>query len=420
MRGSEPKKPKGMKVWPMVVMIVFMMMVAELMARLPGEDVPEGGEGAGSSADSSSTVEREPESLLVSESEPIEDDLVVDDVPRFTLEGPYETLPALQGSLFAIGGDPDSLILRTEQGFALVNWRSGVVIREIERPAGNANVYTDDKGQITALYGWGLIIWNNRLEEVCRRDFPQSVTAPHDVLYSGGGLGYWYASPDGLYLTRCDDEGIKLFNLETGEMRLLPDTGRVVLRPEHPDGAQYKYARFVLNGSKLLCWHIGWEWTEGYMIYDLETGQQSYHPHGSEESMYVGIGDAGVYLTGYRRYDDKSPHGYVYIDFKTGESRAAPELEAIWNYFEFSYAQSMGRYVVKLALQHVADAGEALAADTLVRKITVLDSHTGEVYDTGCTVTTQGGAYCDAMALPDGRVYLQVTGTEETQGFITG
>jgi len=208
-------------------------------------------------------------------------------------------------------------------------------------------------------------------------------------------------------------DGVKLFDLETGQYTLIPGTESYIDYESEIGSEGFKFADFVMDESKLLLTRVGWEWVAGYMLYDIATGESTFYEHIGRFGMWRY--DDRLYIADFR-IDGGEPQP-VYIDFATREVRPAPDLEErLERFFEDWTLDDEGedaepepapRFEVIRNPTSVS-ALEATSDWHVSEELTVFDNYTNSVVGDGIIVTRPSGhRILSTYVTASGRLYIR-------------
>lgn len=121
-------------------------------------------------------------------------------------------------------------------------------------------------------------------------------------------------------LALVDQEGIKIFDLKTDKLTLIPDTAPKHDEEKIVENEGYGLLQFVDGGSKLWATKLGYEWRIGYMLYSLEEETSHFYPYGGGyDARDLYFGDSTL-LIGHTKEGEPLENKAVLIDFVSGEA----------------------------------------------------------------------------------------------------
>lgn len=331
------------------------------------------------------------------------------DTHRVELEGSYRelTLPEeFENGIFLCEGDqPDTAVFwrnATDSSLELMlgNLLTGEVLsrRMIEYPGEYSIAFLEKRGgRIIAATGRQMGVFGLDLSEIRpMADYPADL---RNALGGSARLRSFDFLADLSLMSFSDGEGIKIYNLKTGELTLVPGT-----EPYEPEGRDVEWtgygdAMFVLGGKKLFATQLGYEWCNGYLLYDLESGETIAYPYGGGYSIGRLVTDTGALLMNHSDRSDNDRKATWRIDFKTGLAEEIPEtFEGEMGFYHSGDSRYSARMNTRIA-------GDRMERATILR----VDVETGEEVPLDLVVTAPNGSTRMLGTTEGGSVYVSVS-----------
>ena len=352
-------------------------------------------------------------------------DYAFDATDRIRLSGDYQelTMPVMDMDIIMPGPAADSFVAGwrnkdNSQVYGTLDMYTGVAEEGITLAADGSDAARIRHAGLTGdtyvvMTGEKLLAFKGDLGVVLSWD--AHPTWLMDAVDDADRLANVCFSPDLARVSVCAAEGVRVFEVATGESMLVPDTARKWDDRDIMSGEAYSGGDFVAGGSKLFCMKVGYEWTVGYLLYDLGTGESLYYPYSSGYGRTSRLTDGGYFLANYDvGLEEGEP---IYIDFETGEVFPVPAFASQDMEMSGIYVSTPGHYRVELYPVGVPGGHNESIVSYHVR---VLDTATGQTRDTGCVLEAPGSAYMKVAATSDGRAYVQATYLGEHVAFVAG
>lgn len=327
---------------------------------------------------------------------------------RVTLEGDYRELPYIKaverGSFLCGGTEPDTAVFQQPLDgisleLTLVRLSTGEVLaqRTIEYPGETSIGFLDKRGdRIVAATGKRLGVYGLDLSEI--RPFSEFPEELQNALGDDGQPRSLDFLPDLSRMSFVDDEGVKVYDFDTGKVTLVPGT-----EPYQPEGkivawTGYGSTMLVMGGEKVFAVKFGYEWTEGYLLYDLKTEESTYYPYGGGYGAGRIVTDTGALLVNHFERGNAETTESFHIDFGTG---VVERQEESWEGETPFFRTGAGRYAVR---EQSGIVGDQMVKTTFLR----IDLETGEETPLALTVTAPVGSVRVLGAADDGTAYVTV------------
>ena len=206
--------------------------------------------------------------------------------------------------------------------------------------------------------------------------------------------GVFCSDPD--QWVTIDDQGITVHNESTGESVLIPGTESYTDPEDELKNTGWRAVAFLGDGNKFLCKKIGYEWAEGFMLYDIaENKGITYDAYSTYATSCILLGD-GFYLPFYAFEDGKQG---AFVSLKDGSVRYAEEFSGYEEMIGYDSFVKNDRYL----LFHHFDYDNYEDGETLL----LFDFETKEWTDMGVTLFSQSGESYTLFGVDDnGNGYL--------------
>ncbi len=193
-----------------------------------------------------------------------------------------------------------------------------------------------------------------------------------------------------------DSDGVKLYDFDNGTVTFVPGT-EPKIDPDHMIQKRgYKSAGIVDQGKKVFAWKVGWEWTVGYLLYDIESGEGTFYPYSGGYDMWRSISDSGAPLAFHESTTGET--GPVYIDFATEDVSPLPEFKP-----SLSGGWIDTREPYSAWIDEISNDGGLVQS-----RIMIQDNKTGEITPTSCVITA-----------PEGSIENKIFCTRDKKAFVS-
>lgn len=212
-------------------------------------------------------------------------------------------------------------------------------------------------------------------------------------------------------LALADQEGIKLFDLKTNKMTLIPDTAPKQDEDDMMANEGYGELRFVADGSKLWATKFGYEWRVGYMLYSIAEETAKLYPYGGgygARDLYYGD---QVLLIDHTHKGEALENKAVLVDFASGEAlvQEISPHEAL-----SGELRTNGKQAVSLAYKPI---GQGMVRIKLY-SLYILDNKKIDFKEHDLQVTAPSVSGMVSYLTENGQIYLKISYLDEHFGII--
>lgn len=212
-------------------------------------------------------------------------------------------------------------------------------------------------------------------------------------------------------LALVDAEGIKIFNLKTDKLHLIPDTAPKLDEDSMLDNEGYGELRFVAGGDKLWATKLGYEWRVGYLLYGIEEESSVFFPYvGGYAARDLYLGEHAL-LIGHGKEGEILENQLIMVDFASGEATMQ----------EISQSEVLGGDI-RSNSQHIISMTSQLIGQGMVKiklyTLYILDNKQVDFKQHDLLITAPSVAGIVSYLTEDGQIYLKVSYLDEHIGII--
>lgn len=286
--------------------------------------------------------------------------LIYPETNLVSLSGSYETLPyqpELKSGVLCCAAEAGTFLTMQQDAdhrsvvFSLCNYQTGETGKTVSVPLTETSYYyiraLIRNDQLVLLADGKLSAWDLSLNQTIA---PTALPIAAELLSSAD------VSADLNRIAYVDDAGIQIYDRTTDQTRLLKNTAPYLNPENEVKNEGYSSPQFVENDSKIFVPRFGYEWTAGYLLYDLATDEGTDYPYIGSYGRFRANTSNGCYLMFHSIDNETLPP--TYLSFSDGSVREAPELQPLAEYGDSGYwqMQANGQHWAWLASEQKEDS----------------------------------------------------------------
>lgn len=211
-----------------------------------------------------------------------------------------------------------------------------------------------------------------------------------------------------LYKEKLDGD-FCIYDFNEKKTTVVADTAPDIPKENDPDGLfnieTFGHGQFTYDGKMVVLYKFGYEWGSGYSIYNISTGASTYHPVETVWGGFPIMTPNGLYIGGISsEQQDSYKHGF--LRFNEGSVGDLPPVPFPEN-FKYSYVPNgESEYIPMLMPTNTEDYLSSPVSGLSEMALTVFDSNTLEIKDTGVRLNRPPFYPCIIFTLSDGSIYI--------------
>ena len=223
-----------------------------------------------------------------------------------------------------------------------------------------------------------------------------------------------------LYKEKLDGD-FCIYDFKEKKTTVIANTAPEIPKEDDPDGLfnieTFGHGQFTNDGKMIVLYKFGYEWGAGYTIYDISTGASIYHPVETVWGGFPIMTPNGLYIGGISNEGkDSYKHGFLrFNEGSIGELPATPFPEN----FRYSYVPNgESEYIPMLMPTNTEDYLNVSSFGLSEMALTVFDSNTLKVKDTGVRLNRPPFYPCIIFTLSDGSIYISDSEVSTENSFV--